>query len=66
MAKIRGVSNAIVSWTILYEKKYNLDSFGHLVLVHVIQLHVESLAGEDHGPALTDEAGADDSDFFIF
>ena len=66
MAKIRGVSNAMVSWTILYEKKYNLDSFGHLVLVHVIQLHVESLAGEDHGPALTDEAGADDSDFFIF
>ena len=47
-------------------KNCNLDSFGHLVLVHVIQLHVEALAGEDHGPALADEAGADDSDFFIF
>ena len=53
------------SETIIY-KNYNLDSFGHLVLVHVIQLHVESLAGEDHSPALADEAGADDPDFFIF
>ena len=55
-------------WTIFFIKKINdnLDSFGHLLLVHVIKLHVESLAGEDHGPALTDEAGADDSNFFIF
>ena len=53
-------------WGTVVDKNDNLDSFGHLVLVHVVELHVESLAGEDHGPALADEAGADDSDFFIF
>ena len=53
-------------WGTVVDKNDNLDSFGHLVLVHVVELHVESLAGEDHGPALADEAGADDSNFFIF
>ena len=50
-------------WGTVVDKNDNLDSFGHLVLVHVVELHVESLAGEDHSPALADQAGSDDGHF---
>ena len=44
----------------------NLNGFGHLILVHVVELHIESLTGEDHGPALADQTGADDPNFLVF